>query len=339
MLIDSREDRKVKRSVSWVMRQVLIALLPGIATLTWFFGVGVLINCFVAIIAAEIIEVAILFQRKKPLKPFLTDLSAVVTAVLLVLCLPTSAPWWIPVLGVIFAIGIAKHLYGGLGYNPFNPAMVGYVVLLISFPKQMVLWLPPENLASVSLSFSETLQMIIFEVFPKNIDFDTITMATPLDAVKTGLTLNRSVPEIVHGRQFGFLAGVGWDWVAAGYLLGGLWLVHRRVIDWRISISLLLGFFFVSTIGYLLNSNVYPTPVFHLFAGTTILGAFFIATDPVTAPATPKGRIIFGVSIGILIFVIRSWGGYPDGVAFAVLLMNLAVPTIDAYTRPGIKSE
>ena len=156
-MIDFRDDRTPKRTVSWVMLQVLIALLPGIAMLTWFFGAGVLINCFIAIIAAELTEALILIQRKKPLKPFLTDLSAVVTAVLLALCLPSAAPWWITVVGTLFAIGIAKHLYGGLGYNPFNPAMIGYVVLLISFPKQMVAWLPPENLALISLSFWESM--------------------------------------------------------------------------------------------------------------------------------------------------------------------------------------
>ncbi len=338
-MIDFREDRTAKRTVSWVMLQVLIALLPGIALLTWFFGVGVLINCVIAIIAAELTEVLILIQRHKPLKPCITDLSAVVTAVLLALCLPSMAPWWITVVGTIFAIGIAKHLYGGLGYNPFNPAMVGYVVLLISFPKQMVVWLPPENIAAVSLSFWETMEVIIFEAVPKKIGFDTLTMATPLDAVKTGLTLSRPVSEIVQGRQFGALAGAGWDWVAAGYLLGGLWLVQRRVIDWRIPLSLLLGLFLVSTPFYIIDSRAFSTPVFHLFAGATMLGAFFIATDPVTAPATAKGRFVFGASIGLLIFVIRRWGGYPDGVAFAVLLMNLAVPTIDNYTRPRRLSE
>ena len=233
MSIDFSDNRTTKRTVSWVMLQVLIALLPGIAALTWFFGIGVLINCFIAIIAAELTEVLILIQRGRPLKPCITDLSAVVTAVLLALCLPSLAPWWITAVGTFFAIGIAKHLYGGLGYNPFNPAMVGYIVLLISFPKQMVAWLPPENLAPVALSFWETMEVTIFEVVPKRIDFDTLTMATPLDAVKTGLTLSRSVSEIVRSSQFGVLAGVGWDWVAAGYLLGGCWLVHRRVIDWH----------------------------------------------------------------------------------------------------------
>ena len=303
--------------------------------LTWFFGVGVLINCFIAIIAAELTEVLMLIQRNKPLKPNITDLSAVVTAVLLALCLPSTAPWWITVVGTVFAIGIAKHLYGGLGYNPFNPAMVGYVVLLVSFPKQMVVWPLPENLAAISLSFRKTLEVIIFEAFPSKIDFDMLTMATPLDTIKTGLTLGYRVPEMVQSRQFGILAGAGWDWVAAGYLLGGLWLVQRRVIDWRIPVGLSLGLFLVSTPFYIFDPSAFPTPIFHLFAGATMLGAFFIATDPVTAPATSKGRLIFGASIGLLIFVIRGWGGYPDGVAFAVLLMNLAVPTIDNYTRPG----
>ena len=181
--------------------------------------------------------------------------------------------------------------------------------------------------------------MIIFETVPKKIDFDTFTMATPLDAVKTGLTLNRSVSEIMQGRQFGVLAGAGWDWVATGYLLGGLWLVQRQVIDWRISFSLLLGLFLVSTHFIYSIQRLSRPPFFICSRAGPCSGRFLLPPTLVTAPATSKGRFVFGASIGLLIFVIRGWGGYPDGVAFAVLLMNLAVPTIDTYARPAMKGE
>lgn len=323
-------------SVNRVMLQVLLALLPGIATMTWFFGIGILVNIALAVTVSLIAEALILGLRGRPIPATLKDLSAVVTAVLLAISLPVIAPWWITVTGSLFAIVIAKHLYGGLGYNPFNPAMAGYVLLLVSFPMQMTAWMPPLGLGSVTLSEIDSFKLIFLERLPENVNFDAITMATPLDSVKTQLGLGRSVPQIQTDAVFGMLAGKGWEWVACAYLAGGLWLMWRKIIGWQIPVGLLLGLGIFSSICYLIDSHHFASPVFHLFAGATMLGAFFIATDPVTAATSVNGRIIYGLLIGSLVYIIRVWGGYPDAMAFAVLLGNLTAPAIDYFTRPRV---
>lgn len=322
--------------VDRVMLQVLIALIPGIAAMTWFFGIGVLINISIAVIIAVLVEAFALIIRKRPVLLTLKDLSAVVTAVLLAISLPVIVPWWITVVGIVFAIVIAKHLYGGLGYNPFNPAMAGYVLLLVSFPMQMTSWLPPEQISSVSLSVVDVVRLIFFEQLPANVNFEAITMATPLDSVKTQLGLGKSLVEIRAGEIFGLFSGKGWEWIASAYLLGGMWLMWRQVIGWQIPVGLLSGLMAFAGICYLIDNHYFTSPIFHLFAGATMLGAFFIATDPVTAATTVKGRFIYGLLIGVLVYVIRIWGGYPDAMAFAVLLANMAAPTIDHFTQPRV---
>lgn len=316
------------------MLQVLIALIPGVVALVWQFGPGILINALIALITAVIAESLVLALRKRPIAPFLFDCSAALTAVLLAVSLPPLAPWWLTVFGTLFAIVIAKHLYGGIGYNPFNPAMVGYAVLLISFPRYMTSWLPPLDLVSVTPSFTDMLALIFQQETVR--DFDGLAQATPLDTVRTQLGLARGVDEIQSADIFGVLAGKGWQWVNFWYLVGGLWMLHRGVIAWQIPTGFLGGLFLSAMLFFLIDPAYYPTPLFHLFSGATMIGAFFIATDPVSAATTPRGRLIYGAAIGILIYVIRSFGGYPDGVAFAVLLLNLAAPTIDYYTRPRV---
>lgn len=328
-------SRRIPRgSVTKIMLQVLLALIPGCIAMIWWFGWGVLVNIIIAVLVCVFAEALVLAIRGKAVNTYLTDLSAIVTAVLLALALPPLAPWWMTAVGSAFAIVVAKHLYGGLGYNPFNPAMAGYAVLLISFPKQMIAWLPPEGLSSVTLTIPETVDIMLLEKFPRDLGFDTMTMATPLDFAKTQLGLGMTIDEIKLGPVFGLLAGRGWDWVAFAYLLGGLWLLARRVIAWQIPVGLLSGVLLPALVFFLIDSASYLSPSFHLFGGATMLGAFFVATDPVTAAATEKGRFIYGLLTGVLIYMIRTFGGYPDGVAFAVLLMNLAAPTIDHCMRP-----
>ncbi|QJD29101.1 electron transport complex subunit RsxD [Methylococcus geothermalis] len=319
-----------------IMQWVLVAMAPGIAAQLWQFGPGVLINLALAIATALLTESAMLRLRAQPSRAGLSDWSAVLTAALLAVSLPPIAPWWISVFGALFAIVIGKQLYGGLGYNPFNPAMVGYAVLLISFPKPMTAWLPPTDLAATPLGLLDAWSAIAHRAGPAGSSFDALAMATPLDTLKTQLGLGRTMDEVQSGPLFGALAGKGWQWVNLGYLAGGLWLLRRGLIAWQIPAGFLAALGGLSLGFYLLEPQTYPTPLFHLFAGATMLGAFFIATDPVTASTTPKGRLIYGALIGGLVFVIRSWGGYPDGVAFAVLLLNLAAPTIDHYTRPRV---
>jgi electron transport complex protein RnfD len=254
--------------------------------------------------------------------------------VLLAVALPPIAPWWITVFGSLFAIVIGKQIYGGLGFNPFNPAMVGYAVLLISFPRYMTAWLPPEGVLPIHPGLADVWASI-FQTSAAHA-YDAMAMATPLDTMRTQFGMGRSLDEIHNSPLFGAVAGKGWQWVNLGYLLGGLWMVKRNVVAWQIPLGFLAALTLMSLASYLADPGGYPTPLFHLFSGATMLGAFFIATDPVSASTTPKGRLIYGALIGTLVFVIRSWGGFPDGVAFAVLLLNLAAPTIDHFTRPRV---
>ncbi len=324
-------------SVSWVMRQVLYAMLPGIAALVWFFGWGVLVNLVVATSVALAAEATMLAVRGKPLALHLGDYSAVVTAWLLAVSLPPLAPWWMTGIGVLAAIVVAKHLYGGLGYNPFNPAMVGYVVLLISFPREMSTWLIPHGLDQPhAMTLPETLQAIFNGMTPARFAPDALTGATPLDVLRTKLGLGLTVTEIRNSPVFGIVAGHGWEWAALGFLAGGLWLVYIRAAAWQIPTGMLGGLAVISTIFFLIDPQQYAPPWFHLWSGAAIFGAFFIATDPVTASTTPLGRLIYGAGIGILVYLIRGFGGYPYGVAFSVLLINIAAPTIDLYTRPRV---
>lgn len=325
-------------SVIQLMLAVLYALIPGLLVYVYFFGMGVLINISIAVITAVSLEAIILKVRQRPVLPFLLDGSAVVTAVLLALALPTLSPWWLTVIGVGFAIIIAKHLYGGLGYNPFNPAMVGYATLLIAFPGEMTAWLPSQT---HDFSFIDSLRFTFFESLPVGRDYDSITMATPLDTVKTQLGLNFTLDEIrsTNSSLFGGIAGSGWEWINLLFMLGGFTLIYMKVINWRIPAAMLVSLFVIALFFSLLDTDAYANPMFHLFSGAAMLGAFFIATDPVTASTTLKGQLIYGAGIGVLTYIIRTWGGYPDGVAFAVLLMNMAVPTIDYYTRPRVFGE
>ncbi|MGE0372425.1 MAG: electron transport complex subunit RsxD [Gammaproteobacteria bacterium] len=337
-------------SVTEVMLQVLLALVPGIGIYVWFFGWGLVINIVIAACAALLAESAMLLIRKRPLRQYLGDCSALVTAVLLALALPPLSPWWITVIGVFFAIVIAKQLYGGLGFNPFNPAMVGYVVLLVSFPVEMTSWLPISTFSSYEMSFPEAAAFIFGGQLPPGLTFDALTEATPLDTLKNNLGQGNTVSEIraQFGLDdvtslllsvipiFGAIGGKGWEWVNAGFLLGGLWLIYRRIISWHIPVAMLGSLALISGAFALYDPEHYASPMFHLFSGAVMLGAFFIATDPVTAAASAPGRLVYGAGIGIFVYVIRVWGGYPDSIAFSVLLMNMVVPIIDDRFKPRV---
>ncbi|EMK3757729.1 electron transport complex subunit RsxD, partial [Providencia rettgeri] len=300
-----------------------------------------LFQILLAMLTAVLTEAVSIRLREKPIVPVLKDNSAIVTALLLGVSLPPLAPWWLIVLGTFFAITIAKQCYGGLGQNPFNPAMVGYVVLLISFPVHMTNWLPPHELQNLSISPLDSLSVIFnghtltgISLEQLRTGVDGMSQATPLDSFKTGL-LTHSVTEVLQQPILqGSLAGIGWQWVNVAYLIGGLIMINRRIISWHIPLSFLGTLAILSVVSYLIDDSRFAPPLVQLLSGATMLGAFFIATDPVTASTTPKGRIIFGVIIGFLVWVIRVFGGYPDAVAFAVLLANITVPLIDYYTQP-----
>jgi electron transport complex protein RnfD len=281
-------------------------------------------------------EAASLAVRRKPIGLFMGDLSAVVTAILFALCVPPLAPWWIALLGMFFAIVVAKHLFGGLGHNLFNPAMVGYVVVLISFPQQMTAWLPPLVQAPHDLTIGQVLAVILTGNAPGNLSWDAITAATPLDTVRTAVATGQMISEARQSPVFGDFGGFGWEWIANWYALGGLWLLWRRIISWQVPVMMIGSVLALGTLAYLTDPGSNPVPLQHVFSGALIVGAFFIATDPVSGCASPRGRLLFGAGVGIITLVIRRWGGYPDGVAFGVLLMNMAAPLIDRYTRPRI---
>lgn len=320
-------------SVPWVMQQVLFALLPAIALYIWFFGWGIVFHLFLASAVALSMEALMLRLRGRPVRPFVSDGSAVVTAWLTTLAIPTLAPWWITVVGVGFAIVFAKHLYGGLGYNPFNPAMVGYAVLLISFPTEMTEW----PMVDRPLGIMESFDWIVLGVLPAGAaSFDAISGATPLDTMKTLLGQAYTVQEIRADPLFGDFGARGWEWLGNLYFLGGVWLIYRKVISWHIPAGVLGALLVWATVFFVFDPDTHPSPLYHLFSGAAILGAFFIATDPVSAATSNRGRLIYGIGIGSLIYIIRTWGGYPDGVAFAVLLMNMCVPLLDYYTRPRV---
>ena len=323
-------------SVSQIMLKVLLALLPGIALYVWYFGPAILVSITLASLTALGTEALMLKLRNRPIMPFLKDNSALLTGWLLALSIPPLAPWWLVVVGTAFAIAIAKHLYGGLGNNMFNPAMVGYAVLIISFPMQMTHWLTPHGLGLTGLNFVEQLEYIFSGALPHGLTLDAVTMATPLDTMKTHLHLEESVQQILNMPIYGQIGGHGSEMVAWGFLAGGVYLLASRIISWHIPVAYLGSLFVIAGIFYLVDPAHYVAPLFHLFSGAAILGAFFILTDPVSSPTTNKGRLIYAAGAALLTYLIRVFGGFPDGVAFATLLMNICVPLIVLYTQPTV---
>lgn len=315
-----------------VMLTVLLATLPGLAAMTFFFGWGTLIQVIWGTLLAVSLEAAVVKLRGRPVSFYLTDYSAVVTAVLLGLALPPFAPWWVMTVGIIVAIIVAKQMYGGMGSNPFNPAMVAYALLLVSFPVQMTSWTAPFVMTGEGwavLPLSETLNAIFATA---GAIIDGHTMATPLDIMRHrgGFTT-----EEMWAESALLANGIGaWHAVSAAYVMGGVFLLYRKIFTWHTPIAMLGTLALISTLFFLIAPDQFPDPFFHLTAGATMLGAFFIATDPVTSATSNKGKLWFGAGIGLLIFIIRTWGNYPDAVAFAVLLMNLCAPFIDQYTQP-----
>jgi electron transport complex protein RnfD len=302
-------------NTSNLMLQVIYGLALGVALQFYFFGWGVIYQITLALLTGIAAEILFLKIRKKSID-VIKDNSAALTAILLAISIPSIAPWWIVVLGTSFAIIFGKQLYGGLGSNPLNPAMLGYAFLLISFPLEMTRW------TSSFLSFGEGLNVIF-----SSINIDALSSATRLEEAKFAL---------MNGEVFNPIQIDQTVWINLGFLVGGVYLFYKKVITWQIPLSFLAGIIVMSALLMLVDSDHAMGPVFHLFHGATMLGAFFILTDPVSSSTTPRGRLIFGFLIGILVIIIRTYGSYPDGVAFAVLLLNIAVPLIDYYSKPKV---
>lgn len=307
------------------MLLVLLTLLPGLFLYIHFFGLGILLNVLIATITAIFAEFIILKIRKLPAKIFLTDYTAVVTAWLLALSIPSIAPWWITVLGTLFAIVVAKHFYGGIGSNLFNPAMIGYAILLISFPAVMTKWQNPSHINDIELSLSILLAGID--------NYDAIASATPLDYLKTELLQGKNVSQIMN-EPIAKLTQM--QWVSFGFFIGGIILLLTKVITWHLPLTYLVTLFVIASIFHLIDPNQFAPFQFHLLNGGTMLAAFFIITDPVSGPTTPNGKIFFAILIATLVYVIRVFGGYPEGIAFAVIFANICVPLIDNLTQPKV---
>lgn len=324
------------RRVDHIMRQVILALAPAIVFGVLLFGWPALYLLAITVFSAMLSEAFCLKLKGVAAAPSLRDGSAILTGLLVAMTLPPWAPWWIGVVGSAIAIVLGKQVYGGLGQNVFNPAMLARVALLISFPIEMTTWANvtplltgPGPIDSLALTFS-------------GLDStDAVTGATTLGLVKTGFSQGQTLPGSL-GDYSGFLAMIGWERGSLGetstllLLGGGIWLLRKGVIQWHIPVSLLATVLLLSGVFHLWDGAHYLSPWVHLNSGALMLVAFFIATDYVTSPNTPLGQLIFGAGCGLLIFVIRCWGGYPEGTGFAVLLMNAVTPLIDHYIRPRI---
>lgn len=305
------------------MSDVLLALCPGAVVMAFMFGPAVLFQILFGVLAAITAEALALWLRNRPIQSSLRDLSAILTGVLLALSIPPLAPWWIVCSGAVFSILVGKQVYGGLGQNPFNPAMVGFAFLMLSFPRWMTLW------PSMHSDFPDAMRgwtPLTEALFGNGTAvIDAVTRATPLtqlhDAWRAGLETS----------GFSLANTSGWVWINLAYLAGGVWLFRRNIIDKRIVLGMVLALAGGAAIIEMLSSGsafVWSS----LLLGSTMMGIFFIATDPVSAANTPRGRWIYGAGIGGLMLLIRRYGGYPDGLAFAVLTMNFIAPTIDRLT-------
>jgi electron transport complex protein RnfD len=297
-----------QRSVRQIMALVLLALVPGIAAQAWQFGYGILFQIALAVGFGIAIEAAMLRLRSRPLRPFLSDLSAPVAAVIFALCLPPLAPWWIAVAGIAVAMILAKHLQGGLGSNRFNPAMAGYAVVLVFFPDELARGWPLGGSADNLPGLGDTVRSI----------FAADSSTAPL--------LETNAPGIP-------LADRSSTWVVLAYLCGGVFLWWKRVIRWQVPTAIVATTILVTLPLSMIDPATHLAPLHHLLGGSLMLAAFFIATDPVTGCITARGRLVFGAGVALLVLAIRYEGTTPDAVPFAILLMNCAAPWIDLRTR------
>jgi len=304
-------------STSKLMMNVVIALIPAFLISIYFFGVGALVVSLVAIVSCMLFEFLIQKYMLK-VKPTISDGSALLTGLLLAFNVPSNIPLWMVIIGSLVAIGVAKMSFGGLGNNPFNPALVGRVFMLISFPVQMTTW--PTN---------------------RLIEIDALTSATPLAILKEGIKNGETITQLgdkipSHMQLFmGVMGGSLGEVAAFALLLGFAWLLYKKVITWHIPMSTFASIFIFTGILWLINPDKFADPLFHLLTGGVILGAVFMATDYVTSPMTTKGMLVYGVGIGVITVLIRVWGAYPEGVSFAILIMNACVPLLNKYIKPN----
>lgn len=325
-------------TVIHIMWQVILALTPATAFGLLIFGWPALFLFSVTVLSALFFEAVCLKLAGRKVKPVLMDGSALLTGWLLAMTLPPWAPWWIGFVGSGLAIVLGKQVYGGLGQNLFNPAMLARVALLISFPIEMTTW---ANVSPLFFPDSPGIAASWQITFSGLTNLDAVTGATTLGFIKTEFSQNHWLPGMLkdYSETLNF---IGWTRGSLGetstlfLALGGVWLMRQGIIKWHIPVSLLLTVAVLSGLFHVLDGQHYVSPWLHLNSGAMMCVAFFIATDYVTSPNTPTGCLVFGAGCGLLIFVIRTWGAYPEGAGFAVLLMNAATPLIDYYIKPRI---
>ena len=303
-------------STQKIMYRVVYAMIPALIWSVFVFGLDALRVTAIAVVACLAFEYLIQKYLIKQ-KPTITDGSALITGILLAFNVPSNLPWWIIIIGSLAAIGIGKLSFGGLGSNVFNPALVGRVFLLISFPVQMTSW--PVNARS---------------------GIDAVTAATPLSIIKEGISNGTSISEIstqlpsTIQMLFGEIGGSLGEISALLLILGGLYMIWKKVITWHIPVSIIGTIVVVAGIFWLVNPEVYINPVYHVLTGGLMLGAIFMATDMVSSPMNPKAQIIYGIGIGIITVSIRMFGSYPEGISFAILIMNALTPLLNLYIKP-----
>ncbi|MDQ6956277.1 MAG: RnfABCDGE type electron transport complex subunit D [Mariprofundaceae bacterium] len=332
-------------SIRATMFAVILALIPAGIISVYLFGwlaVFLILLCMFGCMLTEFIALKWMGRSTAPVM----DGSAALTGLLLALTLPASIPWWMALLGSVFAIGLGKQVYGGLGYNPFNPALSARIILLVSFPLQMTTWLIPMHLGMSAIDlydFASAWQLFTLGASSLPHALDAITMASPLGHVKTEWSQGIGVSEALRAYDYSYLdAFIGRETGSLGetsalaLLIGGIYLLARHTITWHIPFSFIATVAVLAAIASMIDPNHYTPPLFHMLAGGLILCAFFMATDPVSSPVTPVGQIVFGIGCGVITWCIRTWGGYPEGAMFAVVLMNCAVPLIDHYCRPTV---
>lgn len=304
-------------SVQKNMYGVLIALIPAFLVSLIAFGIGALVVTAVSVAACVFFEWAISKYILKRERLTITDGSAIITGVLLAFNLPSNLPIWIIIIGALFAIGVGKMSFGGLGCNPFNPALAGRIFLLISFPVQMTSWPQAGQLMSYT---------------------DAVTGATPLSLMKQAVNGNPAalgdLPDALGMLLGNNIGGSLGEVSALALLLGGAYMLWKRIITWHIPVSILATVLVFAGVMYLVDPTVYPSPEYHLLSGGLMLGAIFMATDYVTSPMNYRGQLIYGVCIGLITMVIRIWGSYPEGMSFAIFIMNAFVPLINTYVKP-----
>ena len=328
-----------RSSVSRTMGLVLLALMPATLFGLYQFGWPAILLFACTLLTAVLAEAFALQLADKPVRPFLLDGSALLTGWLLAMTLPPWAPWWIGVVGALLAIIIGKQVFGGIGQNLFNPAMVARVALLISFPLEMTQFSAPLPLFSAGTP--DLLQGLAI-TFGGGEPFDAVSSATLLGHLKTELGRGVELAQASQGGDtlwqlsWGQAAGSLGETSALLLLLGGLFLLYQRIISWQIPLAMLGTLTLLATLFHLYDPTAYVGPLTHLLSGAAMLGAFFIATDPVTSPVSSRGQLLFGAGCGLLVYAVRTWAGYPEGVAFAVMLMNACTPLIDHYVKPRI---